>query len=110
MVLYGIKNCDTVKKARKYLDGLGVEYSYHDFRVDGLTQAKVSDWVEAVGMDVLINRRSATWKGLTDAQKANVTVDILCEYPTLIKRPVLETPVKIVVGYLEAEYGEVVSS
>ena len=100
MILYGIKNCDSVKKARKALDEQGVEYIFHDFRVDGIELAKVENWMELLG-GALVNKRSTTWKQLTDAEKENVTASLICENPTLIKRPLIECDKGVFVGKVD---------
>ena len=108
--LYGIKNCDTVKKAKKWLENHGVNYQFHDFRVDGLTAEMIQQWFNTVGWEILINRRSTTWRQLDDAQKENIDEQsaamLLLDNPTLIKRPVLDNGAKIVVGFSEVSYQE----
>jgi len=90
--LYGIPNCDTVKKARVWLSNAGVDAHFHDFRKDGLEKTLVQEWIDAVGVELLVNKRSTTWKQLSDAEKSKAlgaeSADILTQYPTLIKRPV----------------------
>lgn len=107
--LYGIKNCDTVKKARRWLDDNGIEYQFHDFRADGLTPKQVQTWLNELGHTVLINKRSTTWKQLDDEQKEQAmgeeAASLLCEYPTLIKRPVLDIGSQRAVGFSAAHYG-----
>ncbi|MFT7144242.1 MAG: arsenate reductase [Alphaproteobacteria bacterium] len=110
MILYGIKNCDTVKKARKYLEKHNIAYTFHDFRADGLLEEKVANWLSMVGMDVLVNKRSTTWKSLSEDEKNAVDIRLICAQPTLIKRPVLELDDHIIIGYRETEYGDIVSS
>ncbi|MEM1403271.1 MAG: ArsC family reductase [Pseudomonadota bacterium] len=93
-VIYGIKNCDTVKKALRWLDDAGVDYRFHDFRVDGLEKAKVEAWVESEGWESVINRRSTSWKALSQERRdtlddASAVIAVL-ETPTLVKRPVME--------------------
>lgn len=107
--LYGIKNCDTVKKARRWLEDRGLKYQFHDFRSDGLSDKQVRQWLERVGAETLINRRSTTWKGLSDEQKgaadnADKAVNLLTEHPTLIKRPLLETGSELRVGFKADDY------
>ena len=108
LTLYGIKNCDTVKKARHWLEDHGIEYKFHDFRQDGLDQKLLKCWVEALGRDALINKRSTTWRNLAEKDKI-ISVDqqaikLLLANPTLIKRPVLENTKTLLVGFKEAEY------
>lgn len=106
--LYGIKNCDTVKKARTWLDTHKVDYQFHDFRSDGLSEAKVKTWLKTLGLETLVNKRSTTWKELDDATKAafseTTAVPVIVANPTLIKRPVLETDSTTRVGFSAADY------
>lgn len=94
MKLYGIKNCDTVKKARQWLESHQIAYDFHDFRGDGINLAMVERWLQAVPVDDLLNRRSTTWKSLDCHMRDKLTAEdipaLLVEHPTLIKRPVLE--------------------
>ena len=94
VTLFGISNCDTVKKARKYLDNEGIAYQFHDFRKDGLSVQQVKDWLAVIGTDTLVNKRSRTWKELSAKQQSTIdgrdAAKTLTENPTLIKRPVLE--------------------
>ncbi|WP_439133888.1 ArsC family reductase [Pseudomaricurvus sp.] len=106
--LYGISNCDTVKKARKWLDQTNVDYTFHDFRKDGLDRQQVVDWVSALGWENLINKRSTTWKGLDENARAQLNdttvVDVILDQPTLIKRPLLDQAGDISVGFKAADY------
>jgi Spx/MgsR family transcriptional regulator len=108
VVLYGISNCDTVKKARKWLENHGIEYAFHDFRKDGLDQASLNRWVEQLGWEVLLNRRSTTWRKLEDADKADLdpprAMALMLREPTLIKRPVLVCDGQASVGCSEQDY------
>jgi arsenate reductase (glutaredoxin) len=108
--LFGIKNCDTVKKARRWLDAEKVDYQYHDFRVNGLTEEQVQRWIDNIGLSTLVNKRSTTWKTLSNTEKEQITSDyvyaaaIILEHPTLIKRPLLETNNETTVGFSEVNY------
>ena len=106
--LYGIHNCDTVKKARKWLETSGVEHQFHDFRKDGINAAQVGQWVEALGWETLVNKRSTTWKGLDDSTKQGLNdqtvIDLILEQPTLIKRPLLALEQQFHVGFKAADY------
>lgn len=104
--VYGIKNCDTVKKALKYLSAHNVDYRFIDFRQNPLSVDTVKRWVESIGRDVLLNKRATTYRNLSDAQKNNITIELLIEQPTLIKRPVLVNGLKVIVGFNEAEYNQ----
>lgn len=109
--LYGIKNCDTVKKARTWLEQHNVDYRFHDFRADGLTEAQVSTWIAELGLDTLVNRRSTTWKELDDATKASFSTTtapaIISAHPTLIKRPLLDNGKQKHLGFKDAEYAAI---
>ncbi len=108
--LFGIKNCDTVKKAQKWLNNLNIEYAFHDFRSDGITSDQVQRWLTALGAETLVNKRSTTWKTLRAAQQEQVindipkAIDIICANPTLIKRPLLEYKTNYHVGFKEIQY------
>lgn len=109
--LYGIANCDTVKKARKWLDAAGVAYNFHDFRQDGLDAAQVRAWIDELGWEAIVNRRSTTWRGLGDdvqaGMDASAAVTEIVRAPTLVKRPVLDTGKERHVGFSAATYGEI---
>ena len=106
--LYGIKNCDTVKKARRWLEDHGVEYQFHDFRQDGLDKKQLSGWVERLGWEAVVNKRSTTWRNLSDKEKDIKTnaqaIKLLSANPTLIKRPVTENNKTLLIGFKETEY------
>jgi arsenate reductase len=111
ITLYGISNCDTVRKARKWLDAHDVEYRFHDFRADGLAPVQVRAWLQELGADTLINRRSRTWRALDDAAKAaaedaEAAIDLLVAEPTLIRRPVIDTGQEVQAGFTPADYAE----
>ncbi len=103
LTLYGIKNCDTVKKARRWLQDNGVDYRFHDLRDDGITQQQIADWIAQAGTDALLNKRSTTWRTLSDTEKTiqsdKQAVALLHQHPTLIKRPVLENGSQLLVGF-----------
>lgn len=103
MKIYTLKNCDTCRKAIKWLDGQGIVYENHDVRADGLTAADVGPLMEAVGWEVLLNRRSTTWRGLSDSQKSDIddakAEALIVENPTLMKRPVFVRAESVSVGF-----------
>ena len=105
--LYGIKNCSTVKKACVWLEQHDIDYQFHDVRVDGLRLEQLHDFTARVDWQLLLNRASTTWRQLTPEQKTDVTlekaVQLLHEYPTLLKRPVLDTGERLIVGF-KGEY------
>ncbi len=111
ITLYGIKNCDTVKKARKWLDTKGIEYQYHDFREDGVDQEAVTVWIEELGWQNLLNRRSTSWKALNEQARENMNEKAAHKavmlHPTLIKRPLLDTGKQRYTGFSAASYAKI---
>ena len=103
ITLYGIKNCDTVRKARRWLDSLGIGYQYHDLRDQGLDRATIDHWLERLPSDQLLNRRGTTWKQLDEETRSQLSEsripDLLLAHPTLIKRPVLDTGTQLTCGF-----------
>jgi arsenate reductase (glutaredoxin) len=103
MILYGIRNCDTVKKARAWLDQRGVEYRFHDYKVAGIDKARLDRWCREVGWEALLNRAGTTYRKLGDPQKENLTQErakaLMLAQPSVIKRPVVELNGKLVVGF-----------
>ncbi|AMQ87904.1 ArsC family reductase [Marinobacter sp. LQ44] len=108
MKLYGIKNCDTVKKARKWLDDNGIVYEFHDFKKDGLTSEKLSQWEQAIGWETLINKRGTTWRKLPDELRDTINAQsahqIMLENTSIIKRPVVERGDEVTVGFNADEW------
>lgn len=108
LILYGIKNCDTVKKARRWLEDHGIEYQFHDFRQDGIDKKQLTGWLENLGWEMIVNKRSTTWRNLSDEDK-NISsntqaIKLLLANPTLIKRPITQNTKVLLVGFKEAEY------
>ncbi len=110
---YGIPNCDTVKKARKWLEGKGVDYTFHDYKKEGADPARIKAWVDAAGLDVVLNRRGTTFRKLAEADKADLdeakAVRLMAEQPSLIKRPVIEHAGGVLVGFKEADWAAALS-
>ena len=110
IIMYGIKNCDTIKKARKFLDANNIEYEFHDFREKGLNPIQLRSWINELGWEKLINKRSTTWRNLPDETKENMDETLALvvaeEQPTIIKRPVLELQDQILVGFSEKTYSK----
>lgn len=108
MTLFGIKNCDTVRKARKFIDGHALSVPFHDFRQDGLTREQLEHWTSLVDWSLLLNKRSTSFRGLSEADKMNIdqqkAIELMLATPTLIKRPVLIEQDKILLGFKEADY------
>ena len=108
--LFGIPNCDSVRKARKWLDDQGLAHEFIDLRADTPSAGKISQWLLAVGSERLVNRRSTTFKQLSEGDKAALeggdTVSVLQAQPTLIKRPVLEWNNAVSVGFKAEDYAQ----
>ncbi len=101
--LYGIKNCDTMKRARAWLDGRGVAYAFHDYKIAGIEAGVLEAWARKVGWEALLNRSGTTYRKLPEKDKVELTerraIALMCEQPSLIKRPVLEVGGKLIVGF-----------
>lgn len=106
--LYGIPNCDTVKKARTWLADNNIEFRFHDFRKDGLDKKDVKRWIDALGWETVLNRKGTTWRKLPEETRNSVDgkniVALLVEQPTLIKRPVLDTGKTVHCGFKADDY------
>jgi len=107
-VIYGIKNCDTMKKARAWLDGRGVAYAFHDYKAEGIDRARLESWAKAVGWEILLNRAGTTFRALPDAAKEGLTearaIALMLDQPSMIKRPVLDLGGKLLVGFKAEVY------
>lgn len=105
---YGIPNCDTVKKARTWLDGQGVAYTFHDYKKEGADAAKLEGWAGIVGWEKLLNRAGTTFRKLPDEAKQDLdrakAVALMVEQPSMIKRPVVEYPGGLLVGFKVDEW------
>jgi len=108
ITLYGIRNCDTMKKARAWLDGCGIEYAFHDYKTAGIDRARLERWCAAVGWQTLLNRAGTTFRKLPEAGKnaldESKALDLMLAQPSLIKRPVMEQDGRIVVGFKPEVY------
>ena len=109
--MYGIPNCDTIKKARGWLKEHSVDYEFHDYKKLGVSEELLGKWMKLVDWEILLNRRGMMWRKLDDSQKENINkasaITIMMETPSIIKRPVLEMSAsKILVGFKESEYQE----
>ncbi len=107
--LYGIKNCDTVREARRWLDSHGIVYRFHDFRADGLDKKLLTRWTKQLGWENLLNRRAITWRGLPETQRDKITdaasaIAVMLAQPALIKRPVLDVNGAVHVGFSADDY------
>lgn len=107
LIVYGIRNCDTCRKARKWLDGQGIEHRFHDLRADGLPADSLAAWIAELGSQVLLNRRGTTWRNLPEDDKRAVDEAgagrLMQRHPTLIKRPVFDLGDRRLVGFGEPE-------
>jgi arsenate reductase len=103
IVIYGIKSCDTMKKARAWLDKQGVAYSFHDYKAAGIERKQLEQWSKRLGWETLLNRAGTTFRKLPDAQKENLTeskaIALMLAQPSMIKRPVLDVAGKLLVGF-----------
>ena len=109
LTLYGIPNCDTVRKARKWLEAHGVAFAFRDLRKEGVSEAELKAWVTRLGRDTLLNRRGRTWRELPAAQRDAISSDadavaLMQACPTVIKRPVLVDGSRCLCGFSETEY------
>lgn len=108
ITFYGIPNCDTVKKARNWLDARGLAYNFHDYKKQGADPAKLAAWVEQADWEKLLNRAGTTFRKLPDADKEGLdaakAVQVMAANPSAIKRPVLEYPGGLLVGFKESEW------
>lgn len=113
VTLYGIKNCDTVKKARAWLKAQGIEYLFHDYKTEGVERALLKAWCDEFGWEVLLNRAGTTFRKLPDADKENLTmakaIRLMLAQPSMIKRPVLDLGKRRLVGFKPNIYAEAFS-
>ena len=114
MKLYGIPNCDTVKKTITWLKEHSINFEMHDYKKLGITKQKLKEWVKQVGVEKLLNKKSATWRALTPEQQSAIiiqkeAINLMVEKPSIIKRPVIETGNKLVVGFDKDEYEQTFS-
>ena len=108
VTIYGIKNCDTMKKARTWLDAHDVAYSFHDYKVESIDKASLERWAKDVGWEVLLNRAGTTFRALPEGDKANLTekkaIALMLAQPSMIKRPVLDVGGTLLVGFKAESY------
>jgi len=114
VTIYGIKNCDTMKKARAWLDQHGVAYDFHDYKAAGIDRGRLQGWAREVGWETLINRAGTTFRALTDKDKAGLTetraIALMLAQPAMIKRPVLDAGGKLLVGFKPEQYAQALGS
>jgi arsenate reductase len=108
MILYGIRNCDTVKKARAWLDGHGVAYDFHDYKIAGIDEARLRAWIRRLGWEALLNRSGTTFRKLSEGEKQGLhedkAVGLMLAQPSMIRRPVVETNGDLLVGFDPERY------
>lgn len=108
ITVYGIPNCDTIKKARKWFDNNGISYDFHDYKKAGIDKKTLKNWSKQLGWDALLNRRGTTWRKLDDSVKADIdesrALDLMVEHTSMIKRPVVVYDGGLLLGFDEAEY------
>jgi len=108
VTVFGIANCDTVKKARKWLDANDVSYEFHDYKKKGIDKPTLSQWCKTLGWETLVNKRGTTWRKLPDADKEGLTqaraIQLMLNNTSLIKRPVIDNGATLLAGYDEARY------
>lgn len=105
--IVGLKNCDTCRKAKKWLEAEGFNYAFHDVRADGLNREDLSLWAKEFGWEALLNRRGTTWRTLDDAVKNDVdetkAIHLMLEHPALMKRPVFVSDKTLILGFKQAQ-------
>jgi len=110
ITIYGIKNCDTMKKARAWLDERGVAYTFHDYKAEGIDRPRLEAWAREVGWEILLNRAGTTFRKLPDKDRENVTekkaIALMLDQPSMIKRPVLDVGGKLLVGFKPETYAK----
>lgn len=108
--LYGISNCDTIKKAKAWLNDNEIEFTFHDYRKDGLAEVDLKAWCDSLGWEKLLNKRGTTWRKLDEAQKAaingDLAIELMLQQPAMIKRPLLITGKNELLGFKAEQYAE----
>ncbi|MBN4075560.1 MAG: ArsC family reductase [SAR86 cluster bacterium] len=106
--MYGIPNCDAIKKARGFLNQHNINYEFHDYKKQGVTPVLLQQWCKTFGYENVLNRRGTTWRKLDDETKASINeanaILLMQELPSMIKRPLLDTGEKLVLGFNQSEY------
>ena len=114
ITIYGIKNCDTMKKAMRWLDEHGVDYRFHDYRKQGVDLQQLQMMAAQLGWEIMLNRRGTTWRALPDSIKAQIdeasALELMLENPAIIKRPILEQDGRLHIGFKPQQYQEIFAS
>lgn len=112
MIIYGIKNCMTVRKALAFLDQNQIAYTFHDYKKQAIDAETLQSWLSTYGREPIVNTRGTTWRNLSEAEKQKALsgdvglIEILQQYPSIIKRPILQTPNGLIIGFNESLYAE----
>jgi arsenate reductase (glutaredoxin) len=108
VTLYGIKNCDTMKKARAWLDARGIAYAFHDYKAKGIDRARLESWAKSVGWETLLNRAGTTFRKLPENDRIDLdegrAIALMVDQPSMIKRPVLDLGGRLLVGFQPEQY------
>lgn len=111
ITLYGIPNCDTMKKARQWLADHGIDYVFHDYKKSGVPEKELKQWVKQLGWEILLNRSGTTWRKLDDSLKENINqanaIKLMLENPSIIKRPVLDMNGQLLIGFSDETYQKI---
>lgn len=111
LTIYGIRNCDTMKKARNFLDAAGVDYRFHDYKAEGIDRDRLENWCDRAGWETLLNRAGTTFRKLSDAEKQDIdrqkAIALMLAQPSLIKRPVLDDGTMIRIGFKPELYADI---
>ena len=113
LIMYGIKNCDTIKKARTWLEERGLAYDFHDYKASGIDRPRLQGWVDALGWEILLNRAGTTFRKLPDADRTDLNaakaIALMEAQPSMIKRPVLDIDGELLVGFKPDAYDKAMS-
>ena len=108
--IYGIPNCDTMKKARSWLEANGIEYDFHDYKKLGVPEKNLKNWVNQAGWETILNKRGTTWRKLDDEVKDNIdetaAIQLMLDNPSIIKRPILESGKLLLIGFRQDQYSQ----
>jgi arsenate reductase len=111
--IYGIPNCDTMKKARRWLEANGIEYDFHDYKKLGVPEKNLKNWVKQTGWETILNKRGTTWRKLDDDLKDNIdeaaAIQVMLNNPSIIKRPILESGKLLLIGFDEDQYKRLIA-
>ena len=111
--IYGIPNCDTMKKARRWLEANGIEYDFHDYKKLGVPEKNLKNWVKQTGWETILNKRGTTWRKLDDDLKDNIdeaaAIQVMLDNPSIIKRPILESGKLLLIGFDEDQYKRLIA-